>query len=347
MLDQMEDAGLERLHFAVDAVTGMRAIIAIHSTRRGPAIGGCRFIPYADEADAVTDAIRLARGMSYKAALAGLPHGGVKAVVIKPDHPFDRRALMQAFGRMIEGLGGDYITAMDSGTQVTDMDAISETTRYVTCTSTFGDPSPYTALGVFEGIKASLKHRHGSANLEGCHVAIQGLGHVGYALARHLHQAGAELTVADINSNLVEKAVNEFDARPVPADLIYQVNADIFSPCGLGAILNDKTIDQLKTGIIAGSANNQLLAPSHGEQLHQRGILYAPDYLINAGGLIFVALHHAGQDSDLIHQKVLKIGTTLQQLYQHASQQNTATHQIADQQAEAIITQSTHFHPAA
>ncbi len=346
MLDQMESAGLERLHFGQDASTGMHAIIAIHSTRRGPAIGGCRFIPYPREQDAITDAIRLAQGMSYKAALAGLPHGGGKAVIIQPDQVINRAELMAAFGRMVDSLGGDYIAAMDSGTEVTDMDAIARSTRFVTCTREFGDPSPWTALGVFEGIKASLLHRYGCDNLQGCHIAIQGMGHVGFALARRLKTAGAELTITDINPQRLQAACDQLGAHSVAPEQIYSVPADIFSPCGLGAVINNDTLYQLKAGIIAGSANNQLLAPGHGEQLHRNNILYAPDYLINAGGLIFVALQHTQTSHEKIHQQVLQIGSTLKRLYAQAELQQCATHRMADQQAEAIIAQSAQLHSA-
>lgn len=347
MLDQMENAGLERLHFGQDTATGMRAIIAIHSTRRGSAIGGCRYIPYPREQDAITDAIRLAQGMSYKAALAGLPHGGGKAVIIQPDKALSRTALMAAFGRMVDSLGGDYIAAMDSGTEVTDMDAIAESTPFVTCTSTFGDPSPWTALGVFEGIKASLQHRYGCDELRDCHIAIQGLGHVGFTLARQLKAAGAELTVTDINPQRLQQVSEHLGARSVAPEQIYSVAADVFSPCGLGAVINNDTLDQLKVQIIAGSANNQLLAPGHGEQLHRSNILYAPDYLINAGGLIFVALQHTQAGQEKIQQQVLQIGSTLKRLYAQAELQQCATHRMADQQAEAIIAQSAQLHPAA
>lgn len=346
MFEQMENAGLERLHLACDPESGLRAIIAIHSTARGPAIGGCRFITYQSEADAITDATRLARGMSYKAALAGLPHGGAKAVIIKPDHNFDRSDLMKSFGRFVQDLGGKYITAMDSGTQTSDMDFISQTTKWVTCTSQTGDPSPYTALGVFEGIKASVKYIHGSDDLHSIHVSLQGLGHVGYAVAELLYKNGAHLTVSDIDNAKVLKAVNELGAKAVSPDRIYGVEADVFCPCGLGAIINDHSLQQLHCRIVAGSANNQLEREEHGELLRRRGILYAPDYLINAGGLIFVAMQHAGQSDAAIHSKVRQIGTSLGQLYQQADQEDRCTHHIANERAETIIARAA-LHSAA
>lgn len=340
MLKQMENAGLTDLHFGLDPASGMKAIIAIHSTARGAAIGGCRFIHYAREQDAVTDALRLARGMSYKAALAGLPHGGGKAVVIQPEGEFDRQALMQAFGRFVDQLGGRYITAMDSGTEVSDMDSIETSTRYVSCTSASGDPSPHTALGVFEGIKAAVRHRLERETLDGLTISIQGLGHVGHALAARLHAAGVRLVVADIDPARVQSCVDRFGARAVAADEIYDVEVDVFSPCGLGAILNVDTIPRLNCAIVAGSANNQLAVDEDGNRLRARGILYAPDYVINAGGLIHVALHHAGVDDARRDAKIREIGTTLTHLFNEAERSNQSVHHVADLHAETLLEQA-------
>lgn len=337
MFDQMESAGLQDLHFCQDPDTGLQAIIAIHDTLRGPAIGGCRFISYPSTEAAVNDAVRLAKGMSYKAALAGLPHGGGKSVIIKPPHLQDRAALMRAFGRFVDSLEGRYITAMDSGTQVTDMDNIGKSTPYVTCTSTMGDPSPATARGVFAGISATVRFMDGTDELNHMHVAVQGLGHVGYAVARLLHQAGARLTVADIDTQRVKEAQAEFGAQVVSPEQIYSVQADLFCPCGLGGIINDQTLPQLQVRAIAGSANNQLAEDSLGSALHQRGILYAPDYLINSGGLMFVALQHAHYQNQVIKDKVLTIHDALLELYQHAQRDDQPTNLIADQRAEAIL----------
>ncbi|GGO82339.1 leucine dehydrogenase [Marinobacterium nitratireducens] len=340
MFRQLENAGLADLHFASDPETGLRAIVAIHSTKRGPAIGGCRFIEYASDDEAITDAIRLARGMSYKAALADLPHGGGKAVVLKPAGNFDRSALMQSFGRFVDSLGGRYITAMDSGTQVTDMDAIATQTRWVSCTSQAGDPSPYTAQGVFEGICAAVHHRLERDRLTGVRIALQGLGHVGLALARQLHAAGAQLLVSDLDRTRVGQAVQAFGARALAPEEIYAAPADVFCPCGLGAIINDDSIAQLNCAIVAGSANNQLAEARHGELLRQRGILYAPDYLINAGGLIFVALHHAGAPASAIAAKVQGIGNQLTALFEQADREGRPTSEVADSRAEAIIARA-------
>jgi leucine dehydrogenase len=349
MLKQMENAGLTDLHFGLDPATGLKAIIAIHSTARGPAIGGCRFIHYTREQDAITDALRLARGMSYKAALASLPHGGGKAVIIKPEGAFDRAALMQAFGRMVDQLGGRYITAMDSGTEVSDMDAIETTTRFVSCTSASGDPSPHTSLGVFEGIKAAVMHQLGKDSLAGLSIAIQGLGHVGYALAQRLHQAGVQLYVADIERERTDRCVREFNARAVATEAIYDTGADIFSPCGLGATLNSDTIPRLNCRIVAGCANNQLATDEDGNRLRQRGILYVPDYVLNAGGLIHVAMHHAGRSADERDAKIREIAATLTHLFAEADRTGQSVHHVADLHAESLLqaageVQLTHQH---
>ena len=342
MFEQMETSGLTDLHFAADPATGLRAIIAIHSTARGPAIGGCRFLHYASDDAAITDAIRLARGMSYKAALAGLPHGGGKAVVMRPRGHVDRTALMAAFGRFIDSLGGRYITAVDSGSQVEDMDAIATQTQWVSCTSRTGNPSPTTALGVFEGICAAVRYRLGRHALDGVRVALQGLGHVGFELARLLHQAGAMLWVCDLDPKRSASAVQAFGARQVATDEIYRIPVDVFSPCGLGAILNDDSIAQLQCSIVAGSANNQLAEERHGAMLHQRGILYAPDYLINAGGLIFVALNHARAPARDITEKVRGIGTELLALFKQADTLDQPASQLANARAQAIIERDGH-----
>lgn len=341
MLQQMENAGLSDLHIGLDPASGMRAIIAIHSTALGPAIGGCRFIHYDQEEDAITDALRLARGMTYKAALAGLPHGGGKAVLIKPRDDFNRTDMMSAFGRFIHTLKGRYITAMDSGTEVSDMDIIARETPYASCTSASGDPSPHTALGVYEGIQTAVRFALGKDDLRGIHVALQGLGHVGFELAARLHAAGARLTVTDIDSSKVDSCVRSFGADAVSAEAIYGVNCDLFCPCGLGAVLNPETISRLNCRMVAGSANNQLSKNSDGDLLHGRDILYAPDYVINAGGLIHVAMNHAQADKTAIRNKVLTIGQTLNDLFTRAATAQMPVHRVADQQAEVILQQGS------
>lgn len=342
MFNQMENSQLQGLHFRSDPQTGLQAIVAIHSTARGPALGGCRFISYASSDDAITDAIRLARGMSYKAALAGLPLGGGKSVIIRPQKAFDRQRLMESFGRFVNDLGGRYITAMDSGTQISDMDAIARHTSFVTCTRESGDPAPYTARGVFEGIKASVKHKFRKDDLKGVHVTIQGLGNVGYEVARLLHKVGAELTVTDIDEQKILSAEQEFGASRVEPGKVYEVETDVFCPCGLGAIINPETVELLRCAVIAGSANNQLSNDAIGERLLERDILYAPDYLINAGGLIFVYMRYSNGSPEAIARKVDHIGPALGRLFNQASGYGLPTNVIANQRAEQIIANSIH-----
>jgi len=326
--------GFGDMHFKVDPATGMKAIIAIHSTKLGPALGGCRFIEYPDTASAIQDAMRLARGMSYKAASVNLPLGGGKAVIIKPAGAYDRQAYLHTFGKFVNELNGRYITALDSGTELCDMDIIAQHTPFCASLSTHnGDPSPSTALGVFKGIQAAAKFKL-DKDVNGLHVAIQGLGHVGYLLARHLHQAGARLTVTDINRNNVERAVKEFNATAVSADAIHKVPCDIFAPCALGAIINDLSIHQLQTTIIAGAANNQLAHSYHGQLLHEKGILNAADFVINAGGLIFAASKYLHTHEDIVNEQIDGIGTSLLEIFQRSNEENRPASEIADRMAQ-------------
>lgn len=330
-LDYALSHGFGDVHFKVDCKTGMKAIIAIHSTKLGPALGGCRFIEYPGSANAINDAMRLARGMSYKAASVNLPLGGGKAVIIKPKTPFDRDGYMHAFGRFVNDLGGRYITALDSGTKLSDMDIIAEHTPYVASLSKHnGDPSPFTAKGVLRGIEAAVEFQLNKTSLQGLHIAIQGLGHVGFLLAHHLHSLGAKLTVADINPLLVEKAVQEFDAKSVATDVIHKVPCDVFAPCALGAIINDISINQLQTPIIAGAANNQLAHTYHGQLLFDKGILYAPDYVINAGGLIFAASKYLNTSEQQVMNQIDDIGQHLMGIFKRSQQDNCPTSVIAD-----------------
>ncbi|WP_133127469.1 Leu/Phe/Val dehydrogenase [Legionella nagasakiensis] len=334
-LDYALTRGFGDLHFKVDPETGMKAIIAIHSTKLGPALGGCRFIPYPDTTSALYDAMRLARGMSYKAALVNLPLGGGKAVIIQPPKTYDRRAYLTCFGQFINELGGRYITALDSGTELRDMDIIAEQTSYVASLSSHnGDPSPYTAKGILRGIQAAVLFKLGKENLNGLHIAIQGLGHVGYLLARHLHELGVQLTVADIDPKRVQQAVKEFGATATTTDNIHKVPCDVFSPCALGAIINDISINQLQTTIIAGAANNQLAHTYHGQKLHDRGILYATDYVINAGGLIFAASKYLHTHEELVNEQIDGIGTTLLQIFTRSQNENRPVSEIADTLAQ-------------
>ncbi len=349
MFSELEAAGIQDIHLKSDPDSQLRAIVAIHSTSLGPAIGGCRFLAYDSSAKAITDAIRLARGMSYKAALAGLPHGGGKAVLIRPTGNFNRPALFQQFGKFINELGGRYITAIDSGTQVSDMDAAARFSNYVSCTSDSGDPSPATAYGVFRGIHEAVKFKLGVADLKGIRVAIQGLGNVGYALAARLHQAGAKLLVTDLEPQKCHQARQQFNAQIIEPDKIYVTPCEVFSPCGLGAIINPQRLPQLDCEIIAGSANNQLATDAMGQQLHQRRILYCPDYLINAGGLVFVALKREGLSLEQILPRIDAIALRLGQLFNQLAASNTPINLLADRLAEQILYPPTLLqqrHPA-
>lgn len=319
------------LHFKVDHETGMKAIIAIHNTKLGPALGGCRFIEYPSTSNAIYDAMRLAKGMSYKAASANLPLGGGKAVIIKPKIIYNREAYLHAFGKFVNDLGGRYITALDSGTELNDMDIIAQHTDYVASLSRYnGDPSPSTAKGVLRGIQAAVEFKLGKTQLEGLHIAIQGLGHVGFALASYLHELGVQLTVADINPIFTERAVNSFGASVASAETIHQIPCDVFSPCALGAVINDRTISQLQTRIVAGAANNQLAHGYHGQLLHEKGILYATDYVINAGGLIFAASKYLQRSEELISQQIDGIYNSLLAIFSRAESENHSTNEIAD-----------------
>src|SRR5262249_14567112 len=304
------------VHVARDAASGMRAIIAIHDTRLGPALGGCRFLPYARDEDALIDALRLARGMTYKAALADLAHGGGKAVLIRAMNThFQRAAVFLAFARFVDTLGGHYITAEDSGTGLEDMEVIRTVTTYVTGVDVShggsGDPSPFTALGVRRGIEACVKLRLGRGSLEGIHVAVQGVGHVGYHLCRELAASGAKISVADVDPLKAERAQREFGAAIVPLEDIFDVECHVLAPCALGSALNDQTIPRIRAAIVAGAANNQLAEPRHGDDINARGILYAPDYAINAGGLINVATEVTGYDAARARARVMKIYDTI------------------------------------
>lgn len=330
-LDYALNHGFGELHFRVDPETGMKALIAIHNTKLGPALGGCRFIEYPNINMAIQDAMRLARGMSYKSALANLPLGGGKAVIIRPPHAFDRTNYMHQFGEFVNTLGGRYITALDSGTQLSDMDLIAQHTPYVASLSSYnGDPSPSTATGVLQGIKAAILFKTGSDSLQGRHVAIQGLGHVGYLLASQLTELGAKITVADINAGAVDKAVRELGATAASTENIHAIACDVFAPCALGAIINDVSINQLQTGIIAGAANNQLAHTYHGQLLHDKGILYAPDYVINAGGVIFAASKYLKTSDTQFNLQLENIHTTLLTIFTRSQQENRPTSDIAD-----------------
>ena len=332
------------LHLRRDAATGLQAIVAIHDNRLGPALGGCRFIHYETEEDGIVDALRLARGMTYKAAIAGLNHGGGKSVIIRPRKSFDRAALFRAFGRFLGELGGLYITAEDSGTSVEDMEIIRSATKYVTGVKPenggSGDPSPFTALGVRRGIEACVKFAYGRESLDGLSVAVQGIGHVGYRLCEELHALGAKLIVADVDPLKAERAQREFGATVVALDEISSVECDIYAPCALGSALNDHTVPRLRCRIVAGAANNQLAEPKHGADLMHRGILYAPDYAINGGGLINVAQEVAGYDAKVSKEKTMRIYDTILEIAERAKADMAPTSLIADRMAEERLAKA-------
>ncbi len=288
VFEQLGHLGHEQVTLCSDPASGYRGIIAIHSTALGPAVGGTRWWVYPSDEAAITDALRLSRGMSFKNALADLPLGGGKSVILGGPAATDRRAVLRAHGRFIDRFHGLYVTAEDVGTSPADMEFIAETTAHVAGRAgTSGDPSPHTARGVFRAMQAGANAKWGSDDLAGKTVALQGCGNVGYHLAVQLHQAGAKLIVSDVDHAKVARVVKEFGATEAPVATIHAVRADIFAPCALGAILNDDTIPDLKVGLVCGGANNQLLEPRHGAELAAKNILYIPDYVANAGGVLF------------------------------------------------------------
>jgi len=337
----MEKYDYEQLVFCQDEASGLKAIIAIHDTTLGPALGGARMWTYASEENAIEDALRLARGMTYKNAAAGLNLGGGKTVIIGDPFKDKNEEMFRALGRFIQGLNGRYITAEDVGTTVTDMDLIHEETNYVTGISpafgSSGNPSPVTAYGVYRGMKAAAKEAFGSESLEGRTISVQGLGNVAYKLCEYLHNEGAKLVVTDINQAAIDRVVNDFGATAVAPDEIYSQEVDIFSPCALGAILNDETIPQLKAKVIAGSANNQLQDSRHGDYLHELGIVYAPDYVINAGGVINVADELYGYNRERAMKRVDGIYDSIEKIFAISKRDGIPTYVAANRLAEERI----------
>ncbi|XQW86737.1 Leu/Phe/Val dehydrogenase [Thalassotalea piscium] len=330
----------EQVVFCSDKETGLKAIIAVHSTALGPSAGGCRFWDYASDDAALTDVLRLSRGMTYKNAMAGLKLGGGKAVIIGDPKTLKSTELFKAFGQAVNNIAGRYYTAEDVNITTKDMATVNQVTDYVAgLDGKSGNPAPFTALGTFLGLKAAVKFKLGKDDLTGIKVAVQGLGSVGYDLCRQLHEAGAELFVTDINPIAVDKAVIEFNATAVELDDIYSQDVDVFSPCALGASINDNTIPQLKASIIAGCANNQLAESRHDQVLKDKGILYAPDYVINAGGIINVALeiYPEPYSADEATKLVERIYNTLMNVFEMAKQQDKPTGIVADEMARSII----------
>lgn len=338
LFDTIASMGHEQLVICNDSSAGYRGIIAVHSTTLGPALGGTRFWQYANDDEAIVDALRLSRGMTYKNAVAGLNLGGGKSVIIGNNKTSDREMIFRAHGRFVESLGGRYITAEDVGTSTADMDFVHMETKNVAgLAGLSGDPSPVTAHGVFRAIQASAKERWGSDDLSTKTVSLQGAGHVGYYVAKELHAAGAKLVVTDIDAERVKQVVAEFGARSVAPDEICGVQADIFAPCALGGIINDKTIPQLKCEIVAGAANNVLLEARHGVALEEKGILYAPDYVANAGGVINVYSELAGWSSARAFRKADEIYDTILKVFAIAKQDKIPTYVAADRLAEQRI----------
>ncbi|MGE8005529.1 Leu/Phe/Val dehydrogenase [Lysinibacillus sp. NPDC093216] len=337
----MEKYDYEQLVFCQDEASGLKAIIAIHDTTLGPALGGARMWTYASEENAIEDALRLARGMTYKNAAAGLNLGGGKTVIIGDPFKDKNEEMFRALGRFIQGLNGRYITAEDVGTTVTDMDLMHEETNYVTGISpafgSSGNPSPVTAYGVYRGIKASAKEAFGSDSLEGRTISVQGLGNVAYKLCEYLHNEGAKLVVTDINQAAIDRVVNDFGATAVAPEEIYSQEVDIFSPCALGAILNDETIPQLKAKVVAGSANNQLQDSRHGDYLHELGLVYAPDYVINAGGVINVADELYGYNRERAMKRVEGIYDSIEKIFEISKRDGIPTYVAANRLAEERI----------
>ena len=338
LFDTISAMGHEQLVLAHDKSTGYRGIIAIHDTTLGPALGGTRFWHYASDEEAITDALRLARGMTYKNAVAGLNLGGGKSVIIGDNRTPNREMLFRAHGRFVDSLGGRYVTAEDVGTGTLDMDFVHMETNYVAgMLGKSGDPSPVTARGVFRAMQATSMHRWGTDDLSGRTIAIQGCGNVGYNLARELHAVGATLIVADIDAERVKRVVSETGARAVSVADIIDQEADILAPCALGGGLNDDTIPKLRVELVVGAANNQLLEDRHGTMLQDRGITYAPDYVVNAGGVINVYSELAGWDRIRSLRKADEIYQTILGVFDIAKADGVTPHVAADRLAERRI----------
>ena len=330
----------ELVVFRDDAASGLRAIIAVHNTRLGPALGGCRMFPYASDADALDDVLRLARGMTYKSALAGLPLGGGKAVIIGDPRTGKSRALLLAMADFVDSLGGRYITAEDSGTTVADMAVIGERTPHVSGVQVGGrfggDPSPFTAYGVYCGMLAAIRHRLGRDDVKGLRVAVQGVGAVGRHLAERLIARGATVFAADPNADNLKRA-GMLGATVVGVEEIAALEVDVFAPCALGAAIDAQSVENLRAPVIAGAANNQLASPAEGERLRRRGILYAPDFVINAGGIIEIYHQRLGSAPQQSERHIERIATVLRDIFARADREQRSTEAVAESMAEEIF----------
>jgi leucine dehydrogenase len=333
----------EEVLFVDDEKCGLKAIIALHSTHLGPAAGGARFWHYAQDEEALVDALRLSRGMSYKNAMAGLPLGGGKSVILANKDRAKTPDMLHAFGKAVEHLGGRYVTAEDVGINVADMIEVARSTKYVaglpnSAGDVGGDPGPHTALGVFLGIKAAVKRALGKDTLSGLHIAVQGAGSVATGVALHACAEGAKLSIADVDRAKAQKLADATNGTVVSPDQILSLEADVVSPNALGAILNEQSIAKLKTPVVAGAANNQLAAPEDGERLHERGILYAPDYVINAGGIINVCTEYLGDgDASLVRQRIEGIPVRLEQIWAESASSGRDPAAVADAMAQQLI----------
>jgi leucine dehydrogenase len=341
IFDAMFKRGHEQLVFWSEPSIGYRGLIAIHDTTLGPALGGTRFWHYSSDEEAVTDVLRLARGMTFKAAITGLNLGGGKSVIIGDNRTMEREMIFRAHGRAVESLKGRYITAEDVGTSVDDMEYVHmETGSVAGLKEGSGDPSPITAYGVYRGIKACAQFRYGDDSLEGKHVVVQGVGHVGYYLCEDLAADGAKLTVTDIDEGRVQRVVDDFGATAVSAEDVCRVDADVYAPCALGAVINDDTLKELKVDIVAGAANNQLAETRHGQALHDQGILYAPDYVINAGGLCNVYGELQDWTPEQSKKKAGSIYDTLLRIFNRAKGEEIPPNEAADRIAWQRITEA-------
>lgn len=333
----------EEIHFIDDEKCGLKAIVAVHSTHLGPAAGGARFWHYADDAEALTDALRLSRGMSYKNAMAGLPLGGGKSVILANAERNKTPEMLHAFGRAVDHLGGRYVTAEDVGINVADMIEVARSTKFVaglpnSSGDVGGDPGPHTSLGVFLGIKAAVKRALGKDTLEGLHIAMQGAGSVATGVALHACAEGAKLSIADVDQARAQKLASATGGTVVSTGEVLGLEADVISPNALGAILTEQSIAGLKTPIVAGGANNQLATPQDGQRLHQRGILYAPDYVINAGGIINVCTEYLGDgDLNLVRNRIEGIPVRLEQIWAESASSGRNPAEVADSMAQRLI----------
>jgi leucine dehydrogenase len=344
LFETLADYGHEQIVFWSEPELGYKGIIAIHDTTLGPALGGTRFWTYASDEEAIIDALRLSRGMTYKSAVAGVALGGGKSVIIGDNRTRDREMIFRAHGRAVESLGGRYITAEDVGTSVDDMEFVRmETDAVVGVYGGSGDPSPVTAYGTYQGIRATVERKFGTPSLEGKHVLVQGLGNVGYHLCAFLHDEGARLTVTDIDEGRIARVRDDFDAAVVGPDEIYGIEADVYAPCALGATINDDTLKVLRVQVVAGAANNQLAQPRNGDELHERGILYAPDYVINAGGLINVYGEIHDWTPERSKRKAGEIYGTLHRIFAYAEEEGVTTAKAADRIAEERIQRVRHL----